>query len=181
MIKRLVLVLIIIACLVGVGYYLYSNISFVDDFVDEPIQQPEIKEDILGNLNVYLINTDSNEIQKETRSVSLKELNASPYEVILNQLKTPSTSSNILIPIPENCKIISVNNNSNILEVTLSAEFTAQNTNNGMDKLILQSIVTTIYNLKEISGIRIFVENNSNASLGNYTLNNIYTISDFKE
>lgn len=181
MIKKIILVLVIIACILGIGYFIYTNVSFVDDVVEVPIDEPEIKEDIVGNLNIYLINKDTTDIEKETRNISLKELNSAPYETILKELKQPSTSSNVLTPIPENCSIISVVTKHNILEITLSDDFIKQNTDNNYDKLILKSIVTTINNLKEINGIKINIENNSNASLGNYTLNNVYTISDFKE
>ena len=181
MIKKVFFILIIIAGIFGVGYYIYSNVSFVEDIAEVPIDEPQVKEDVVGNLSIYLINKDTNEIQKEIRSVSLKDLNSSPYETILNELKLASTSSNLLAPIPENCLILSVTSNQNILEITLSEDFIKQDTQNGIDKLILKSIVTTINNLKEIDGIRIIIENNNSPILGNYSLKNIYTISDFKE
>lgn len=179
--KKIILILTIITCLIGIGYYIYNNISFVDNLVEVPIEQPEINEDIVGNINIYLINLNTNEIEKESRNISLKELNASPYNTILKELKTPSNSSNILSPIPNNCEIISVTNNKNILEITLSKEFLEQDIQNAKDKLILKSIIFTINNLKEIEGIKISVSNTNSILFGNYSLDKIYTINDFKE
>ena len=100
MIKKIFLVLIILVCIFGIGYYIYNNVSFVDDVIDIPLNEPEIKEDVVGNLNIYLINSNTNEIEKESRSISIKELNKSPYETILNELKKSSSSANIISPIP---------------------------------------------------------------------------------
>lgn len=187
MFKKIMLIILIISFLFGIGYYIFQNISFVDDkftqlpSASEPIDLPEVKQDILGKLNIYLVNSSTKELQKETRNISLKQLNLLPYDTILNELKSPSTSANILSPIPKECTIISVSNNNNLLEITLSDDFINQNTENGLDKLILESIVKTINNLKEIDNIKISIENKPNASLGNYTLNSTYSILDFKE
>ncbi len=181
MFRKIFITVLIVAILFIIGYLIYTNISFVDD-TEEIVSSSQTKpsEDIIGDLPIYLINTKNGELEKEVRNISLKKLNSDPYNVILNELKTSSKNSNLITPLPISCTIISVNKNGDTLTLELSDDFIKQNTDNNMDKLILQSIVTTITNLKEINNIKFVVNNSTDTMFGQFDLSKTFSNKSFE-
>lgn len=187
--KKWVIPAILIVVLGLLIYFIFTNISFVDeDMLDNSIDYPseniednsnlQPSEDIIGTLNVYLINKNDMQLVKEARSVSIKDLTDDTYMALLKNLST--SSNNLLAPLPAECKILSTNLEGNTLTIDLSEEFTKQDVSNGLDKLILNSIVATLTNLKEVSMVKINIENNTSATLGQYSLTNMFSRNSFQ-
>lgn len=187
--KKWILTIVLIGILGVILYYVFSNVSFVDEnMLDNSIDYPsnntneineiQPQEDIIGTLNIYLVNTKNMELSKETRSISIKDLSENTYMSLLKNLAI--SSNNLLAPIPDNCKILSADLSGNILTIDLSEEFISQDTKNGLDKLILQSIVTTLTNLKEVNTIKINIENNTDSMFGQYSLANMFSQNSFQ-
>ena len=187
--KKLVISIILIAILAVILYFIFTNISFVDeDMLNNSIDYPshetedinnvQPNEDIIGTLNVYLVHAKQMQSVKDARSISIKDLNENTYMSLLKNLAI--SSNNLLNPIPENCKILSANLEGNILKIDLSEEFIQQEVSNGLDKLILNSIVSTLTNLKEVNTIKINIENRTDAMLGQYSLTNMFSKNSFQ-
>ena len=187
MIKKIILIIFVVGLISLIGYGIYTNVSFVDDEIISELSsnsssdntQTE-KSDITSTINVYLLNTSTKEIEKESRNISLKELNKNPYITLLNQLKTKSENEKLVCPIPENAKILSANLEDSTLVIDLSNDFISQNVSNETDKLILQSIAKTMTNLKEISNIKINIEGNTSSKLGSFDLSSTFTNYSFE-
>ena len=187
--RKWILPVILIAILLLVIYLVSTNISFVDEnMLDNSIDYPsditenldtiEPNEDIIGTLNIYLIDKSQMQLVKQVRNISIKDLNENTYMSLLENL-TISTN-NLLNPIPQDCKILSANLQGNLLTIDLSEEFLKQDVSNGLDKLILNSIVTTLTNLKEVNTIKINIQNSSDAMFGQYSLSNMFSKNSFQ-
>lgn len=187
MYKKIILIILILLILFGAGYYIFRNTSFVDDSMIEALPSDNtnteteyIKKDIINDINIYLININTKELEKEKRSVSLTDLNDNPYITLLDQLKKSSTNSNLITPIPENVQILSATLDKSTLIIDLSNEFVMQDTENKLDSLILKSIVKTLTNLKEVSNIKINIDGNENSKLGSFDLSEKFSNSSFE-
>ena len=187
--NKWILPVILIGVLALILYFVFTNISFVDeDMLDNSIDYPSnytdnesnVKpvEDIIGTLNVYLIDKSEMILVKEARSISIKDLTNDTYMSLLKNLQ--KSNNKLLAPIPSECKILSANLEGNTLTIDLSEEFITQDTSNGLDKLILNSIVSTLTNLKEVSLVKINVENNTSATFGQYSLTNMFSKNTFQ-
>lgn len=182
--KILVLVLVVLALGIGV-YFIFNNTSFVDDDILNIMPSNEIsnneikKQDLVSTINIYLINSSTKELEKENRNIPIKELNNTPYLSILNELKKKSTKEGLSCPIPESTKILSSTLKGSTLIIDLSNDFILQDTNNELDKLILQSITKTITNLKEVKNIKINIEGNENSKLGTFDLSSTFASYSF--
>lgn len=187
MIKKFILIIFVVGLISLIGYGIYTNVSFVDDEIISELSsnnpsdnmQTE-KTDIISSVNVYLLNTSTKELEKESRNISLKELNKNPYITLLNQLQIKSENDKLSCPIPENTKILSANLESSTLVIDLSNEFLLQDISNETDKLILQSIVKTMTNLKEISNVKINIDGNTSSKLGTFDLSSTFANYSFE-
>ena len=180
---------ILIVILVLLLYFVFSNITFVDeDMLNNSINYPsenvdnisniEPNEDIIGTINVYLIDTQEKLLVKEARSISIKDLTEDTYMALLKNLS--QGTNKLLAPIPSECKILSTTLEGTTLTIDLSEEFIKQDISNGLDKLILHSIVATLTNLKEVNLIKINIENNTSATFGQYSLTNMFSKNSFQ-
>ena len=88
---------ILIVILALLLYFVFSNITFVDeDMLDNSINYPsqnldnvpsiEPTEDIIGTVNVYLIDTQEKLLVKEARSISINDLTDNTYMALLKNL-----------------------------------------------------------------------------------------------
>lgn len=187
MIKKFILIIFVIGLIGLIGYSIYTNVSFVDDEIISELSSNSAsdntqikKADVTSSVNIYLLNTVTKELEKENRNISLKELNKNPYITLLNQLQIKSENDKLSCPVPENAKILSANLENSTLVIDLSKEFLSQDISNETDKLILQSIVKTMTNLKEINNIKINIDGNTSSKLGTFDLSSTFANHSFE-
>lgn len=187
MIKKILLIILLVLLICLIGYAIYNNISFVDENIlnelasDSSSNTTQIsKPDIIDNINIYLVNSSTKELEKESRAISLKELSDNPYLTLLNELKTKSENEKLLCPIPESTQILSASLENSTLVIDLSNDFISQDVSNELDRLILHCIVKTMTNLKEVSNIKINIEGNTSSKLGSFDLSSNLTNYSFE-
>ena len=144
--------------------------------------------------SIYLL--DSNNMLSRTETITKNKPNTlSQAKEIINSLIVNSNNSkynpsNFKALIPENTKILSLDISDNILKINFNENFLNVSSNN--EEKMLESIIYSLTELKEIKEIMIFVNNelltklpNSNKELPKilnrkYGINKVYDISDIR-
>lgn len=155
--------LMIATILIG-GYLVYKNIiNKPNEEITEYTPQEEISDSQLRQtiITLYYKNTQSGEIMPEARQVDVNVLAKSPYEYLVNCLIEKPKSEKLSTVIPDGTKLNKIELKGDILYIDFSKEFT-QNTKGEEQSKIIESIVKTVTELKEVDGIRILIEGEEN-------------------
>lgn len=158
--RKLILIITIIVIIVG-GYCIYKNISIEKNKVDEYqdyTPQEEITEEQMRQTKVvlYFENNETGKLDTEIKVIDAKNLIENPYKELINLLIKGPQSSNLKKLIPEGTIVHDVTVENSCAKINLSQEFL--NYENEEQKLkIINSIVNTVTNLKEISSIKFLI------------------------
>ena len=165
------LILIIIAAI-----FIYNNISIENtaDEYQEYTPQEEISEEQMRQTKVILFfaNSETGELESESRIIDANILIKEPYKEIMNWLLKGPQSSNLKKLIPEGTAMHDIKVEKSCAIINLSSEFL--NYENDENKLkIINSIVNTLTNLKEINSVKFLINGEENENLSeNYLKNN---------
>lgn len=166
-----ILVIILIGGYLGIQYV--KNKEEKETIVEEYIPQEEIAEEQVRQtiVSLYFLSKDTNELNPEARLIDIKEIINNPYEKLIDLLiEGPKNDKNKRI-IPENTKL-----NKNYLEgdcvvLDFSTEFLNYSKENEKEKAnMIDSIVNTLTELREINRVKILIDGNENSEF-----NEIYT------
>ena len=167
--KKLIIFIITIIVVIIVGCYIYKNISIEKNNVDEYqdyTPQEEITEEQMRQTKVilYFENTETGELDTEIKLIDAKDLIENPYKELINLLIKGPQSSNLKKLIPEGTIVHDVTVENSCAKINLSQEFL--NYENEEQKLkIINSIVNTVTNLKEISSVKFLINGEENEQL----------------
>ena len=167
--KKLIIFLITIIVVIIVGCYIYKNISIEKNNVDEYqdyTPQEEITEEQMRQTKVilYFENNETKELDTEIKVIDAKNLIENPYKELINLLIKGPQSSNLKKLIPEGTVVHDVTIENSCAKINLSQEFL--NYENEEQKLkIINSIVNTVTNLKEISSVKFLINGEENEQL----------------
>ena len=165
------LILIIIAAI-----FIYNNISIENtaDEYQEYTPQEEISDEQMRQTKVILFfaNSETGELESESRIIDANILIKEPYKEIMNWLLKGPQSSNLKKLIPEGTAMHDIKVEKSCAIINLSSEFL--NYENDENKLkIINSIVNTLTNLKEINSVKFLINGEENENLSeNYLKNN---------
>lgn len=125
------------------------------EFSDEEIRKTII--------SLYFKNTETNSLIAEAKCVDVKELYQEPYTYLINMLITGPESKKLESAIPEGTKVNSCTLKGNTVYVDLSKEF-IDNAPSGIEEesLIIYSIVNTLTELNEVSGVKFLINGEEN-------------------
>lgn len=166
--KKLIAIITVIFIIIA-GYIIFKNISFessnVDDYQDYTPEE-EISEEQMRQTKVilYFANCETGELETEIKIVDANILIENPYKELVNLLIKGPQSSNLEKLIPEGTVLHDINLEGSCAKVNVSNEFLKYE--NDENKLkIINSIVNTLTNLKEVDSVQFLINGEENESL----------------
>ena len=164
------LILIIIAAI-----FIYNNISIENtaDEYQEYTPQEEISEEQMRQTKVILFfaNSETGELESESRIIDANILIKEPYKEIMNWLLKGPQSSNLKKLIPEGTAMHDIKVEKSCAIIDFSNEFLNYGTEENKLKII-NSIVNTLTNLKEINSVKFLINGEENEKFPEIYLKN---------
>lgn len=172
--KRIITIIIFIAIIIGV-FFIFKNIEIkkVEDEYQDYIPQEEITEEqeMQTKIILYFENIETGELEAETQLINAKSLLNEPYKEMVNLLIKGPQSSNLKKLIPDGTILNDIKIENGCAILNLSNEFL--NFENEEKKLkIINSIVNTLTNLKEINSVSFLINGEKNEKLSEIYLKN---------
>ena len=174
--KKIIIAIISLLIIGGLIIFIYKNISIEKNKEDEYqdyTPQEEISDEQMRQTKVilYFENINSGELEAETKLVDANTLIKEPEKELMNLLIKGPQSSNLKKLIPEGTVVHNITINNSCAEINVSNEFL--NYGDEKNKLkIINSIVNTLTNLKEINSIKFLINGEVNNNLSEVYLKN---------
>lgn len=165
--KKLIAIITFLLILI-LAFFVYKNISIEkkkDEYQDYTPQE-EISEEQSRQTKVtlYFENIDTGELETEIKVMDANILINNPEEELINLLIKGPQSSNLKKLIPEGTVLHDIKIEKSCAIINVSNEFL--NYENEENKLkIINSIVNTLTNLKEIKSIKFLINGEQNEKL----------------
>lgn len=173
--RKKIIAIITLILIILLAIFIYNNISIennVDEYQDYTPQE-EISEEQMRQTKVilYFANSETGELESETKIVDANSLINEPYKEIMNWLIKGPQSSNLKKLIPEGTALHDVKVEKSCAIINLSNEFLNYETEE--NKLqIINSIVNSLTNLKEIDSVKFLINGEENENLSETYLRN---------
>lgn len=172
--KRIITIIIFIAIIIGV-FFIFKNIEIkkVEDEYQDYIPQEEISEEqeTQTKIILYFENIETGELEAETQIIDVKKLLNEPYKEMVNLLIKGPQSSNLKKLIPDGTILNEIKIENGCAIINFSNEFL--NFENDEKKFkIINSIVNTLTNLKEINSVSFLINGEKNEKLSEIYLKN---------
>lgn len=173
--RRKLIAIITFLLILMLAFFVYKNISIEkkkDEYQDYTPQE-EISEEQSRQTKVtlYFENIDTGELETEIKVMDANILINNPEEELINLLIKGPQSSNLKKLIPEGTVVHNITINNSCAEINVSNEFL--NYGDEKNKLkIINSIVNTLTNLKEINSIKFLINGEANNNLSEIYLKN---------
>ena len=176
--KKKIIAIITLILISGAVYFIYRNISIekiennVDEYQDYTPEE-EISDEQMRQTKVILFfaNSETGEIESEVKIVDVNLLINEPYKQIMNWLINGPQSSNLKKLIPEGTAIHNIKVEKSCAIINLSNEFLNYETEENKLKII-NSIVNTLTNLKEINSVKFLINGEENEKFSEIYLKN---------
>lgn len=135
----------------------------------EEFSDNEIRKTIIS---LYFKNIETNSLIAEAKCIDVKELYDNPYLYLINMLIAGPENEKLESAIPEGTKVNSCTLKGNTVYVDLSKEF-IDNAPRGIDEesMIIYSIVNTLTELNEVSGVKILINGEENLEFSDGKIN----------
>lgn len=180
-------VIIVIMLLIILGILFSINRSKSNDNTNNEIleytPQEEFSDDEIRKtiISLYFKNLETNSLVAEAKCIDVKDLSKDPYTYLINLLIAGPESEKLESAIPEGTKVNSCTLKGNIVYVDLSKEF-IDNAPSGINEesMIVYSIVNTLTELNEVSGIKFLINGEGNQSFkdGKISFKDIFAKND---
>lgn len=166
--RKKIIAIITLILLILIAIFIYNNISIEkqDDEYQDYTPQEEISEEQMRQTKVmlYFANNETGELESETKIVDANLLIKEPYKEIMNWLIKGPQSSNLKKLIPEGTALHDIKIEKSCAIINLSNEFLNYETEENKLKII-NSIVNTLTNLKEIDSVQFLINGEKNEKL----------------
>lgn len=159
----IILVLVIIALI-----FIFKPNNFNENITNEiteytpaeELSDNEIRKTIIS---LYFKNIETNSLVAEAKCIDAKELYKEPYSYLINLLIAGPENEKLESAVPEGTKINSCTLKGDILYIDFSKEF-IDNAPSGVEEesMIVYSIVNTLTELNEVSGIKFLINGEKN-------------------
>ena len=173
--KKKIIAIITIIVIIIMVWFIYNNISIektVDEYQDYTPEE-EISEEQLRQTKImlYFANSETGELENEIKLVDANTLIENPYKELVNLLIKGPQSSNLKKLIPDGTVLHDVTMEGSCAVINVSNEFL--NYENDQNKLkIINSIVETLTNLKEVDSIKFLINGEQNENLSEVYVKN---------
>ena len=166
--KKLLFIFIIISLIIIIGLLIFflSNIKPENNTLSEEISDYTPEEEISDTqmretmVTLYFINSESSELQSESRLLNASELVEKPYETIIQLLIDGPKSDTLSSPFPDNTKLLNIKLDNNCAMLNFSDEILNFKDEN-QKYFIINSLLNTITQLNEVNSIKILVNDES--------------------
>ena len=163
--KKRMLGAIITIAFVGIGiYFLFKNIELkkVEDEYQDYIPQEEISDENNQQTKIILyFKNENDELENEIRVINANILLKEPEKQLINYLIKGPQNNNLQKLIPDGTVVHDVKVKNSCAEINVSNQFLDFGDEKNKLKII-NSIVNTLTNLKEINSIKILVNGSEN-------------------
>lgn len=163
------ILIILLAIFIGNNISIENNVDEYQDYTPEE----EISEEQMRQTKVILFfaNSETGEIESEVKIVDVNLLINEPYKKIMNWLINGPQSSNLKKLIPEGTAMHDIKVEKSCAIINLSNEFLNYETEENKLKII-NSIVNTLTNLKEINSVKFLINGEENEKFSEIYLKN---------
>ena len=173
--KKLTAILVLIIILL-LGVFLYKNISIENNKEDEyqdytPEEEISEEQARQAKIVLYFENTGNGELESEVRVIDANSLINNPEKEIMNLLIKGPQSSNLKKLIPEGTVVHDITIKNSCAEINLSNEFLEFGDEKNKLKII-NSIVNTLTNLKEINSVKFLINGEINDKISDTYIKN---------
>lgn len=172
--KKIIAIIVLILIIIG-GIFIFNNISIENkkDEYQDYTPQEEISDEQMRQTKVILFfaNSETGELESETKIVDANLLINEPYKEMMNWLIAGPQSSNLKKLIPDGTAMHDIKVEKSCAIINLSNEFLNYETNENKLKII-NSIVNTLTNLKEINSVKFLINGEENENLKEIYLKN---------
>ena len=164
-----IIVLILILIILGAIFFLTPSDSNQNNSnqLTEYTPQQEFSDDEIRKtiVSLYFKNIETNSLIAEARCIDVKDLAKDPYTCLINLLITGPESEKLESASPEGTKVNSCTRKGSTVYVDLSSEF-VNNAPAGINEesIIVYSIVNTLTELNEVSGVKFLINGEENKS-----------------
>ena len=172
--KTIISIIIFIIIILGI-YFIYKNIEIkkVEDEYQDYTPEEEISDSQTRQTKIilYFENIETGELETEIKLIDANLLIKNPYKELIDLLIKGPQSSNLKKLIPDGTRLNDVKIEKNCAIINFSEEFL--NYENEEKKLkIINSIVNTLTNLKEINSVSFLINGEKNEKLNEIYLKN---------
>ena len=173
--RKKIIAIITLIILILIAIFIYNNISIentTEEYQDYTPQE-EISEEQMRQTKVVLFfaNIENGELEAETKIVDANLLINEPYKEIMNWLIKGPQSSNLKKLIPDGTAMHDIKVEKSCAIINLSNEFLNYETEENKLKII-NSIVNSLTNLKEINSVKFLINGETNENLSEIYLKN---------
>lgn len=173
--KKIIIAIITLILIILAGIFIYKNISIErkEDGYEDYTPQEEISDEQMRQTKVilYFANAETGELEAETKIVDANLLIKEPYKEIINWLIKGPQSSNLKKIIPDGTALQDIKVEKNCAIINFSNEFLNYETEENKLKII-NSIVNTLTNLKEIEKVKFLINGQEDSKLSEIYLKN---------
>ena len=168
--KRTIIAIITLIIILLLAIFIFNNISIENTNETEQYQdytpQEEISEEQMRQTKVilYFANAETGELEAETKIVEANTLINDPYKQIMQWLMKGPQSSNLKKLIPDGTALHDITIEKSCATINVSKEFLNYETEENKLKII-NSIVNTLTNLKEINSVKFLINGEVNEQL----------------
>ena len=173
--RKKIIAIITLILLILIAIFIYNNISIenTEEEYQDYTPQEEISEEQMRQTKVILFfaNNETGELESETKIVDANLLINEPYKQIMNWLISGPQSSNLKKLIPDGTAMHDIKVEKSCAIINFSNEFLNYDTEENKLKII-NSIVNTLTNLKEINSVKFLINGAENEKLSEIYLKN---------
>lgn len=166
--KTFITALIVLILLILIGLcviYIVKKYTKPSNTINEYTPEQELSDDEMRKtiVSIYFKSIETNTLIPESVCIDVKELSENPYMKLLSLLAAGPTNDKLETPLPEGTKINKVYLKGNTVYVDFSNEF-INNAPSGVEEegLIIYSIVNTLTELNEVSGVKFLINGEEN-------------------
>lgn len=172
--KKIVTIITLILIII-IGFIIFKNVEIEKDIAEyqDYTPQEEISEEQMRQTKVmlYFANIETGELESEIKIVDANTLIENPYKELVALLIKGPQSSNLKKLVPEGTVLHDVTLENSCAKINVSNEFL--NYENDENKMkIINSIVNTLTNLKEVDSVKFLINGEENEKLSEIYLKN---------
>ena len=172
--KKIMYFLIVLFIVLVIVFTFFSLSKEKDEKIQEYIPEEEISEqqNMQTLVTLYYNNSETGELLPEARLIDAKSLIENPYKSLVELLIEGPKSDRVTSNIPNDTHVNSAELDGNIVILDLSKEF-IDNVKLGEEeeKKIINSIVRTLVELKEVNGVKILIDGKENQEFADGNVN----------
>ncbi len=173
--KKRVIAIIVFIIIIIMGFLIYKNVSIEnkEDEYQDYVPEEEISEEQMRQTKVvlYFANNETGELETEIKVVDANTLIKNPEKQIMELLIKGPQSSSLKKLIPDDTVLNDIKIEESCAIINVSKEFL--NYQNDEEKYnIINSIVNSLTNLKEIDSVKFLINGEENENLSETYIKN---------